>query len=175
MKNVPSNEKQRYGKKIWFIFLSLIWFSTARMAIVSTLPRFGYDQLWIKVKGKSHIAFGVRCCHDALLALAEELGVASNSYEVCIGGYGNTKSSIRKEIQKPNDAEVLTPGLMSCNETRFFWVSWANGLIEMGQGLTVGLRRFLYWKDSNPRFNVTAIGISGWNQEDEWEFNHDDG
>jgi len=147
---------------------------SAQNAFVKTPARFGFDTLWLRQVQKTNVVFGVRTCNDAILALSEEMEKVSNSYEVVIGGYGNKRSDIRSNVQSDAVARMDTPDIVSCNETRFFWVSWDGGLIEVGLGLRVGQRRFLFWKDLSPR-NVTAVGFTGWDKENDWEFTHNDG
>ncbi|ELU12988.1 hypothetical protein CAPTEDRAFT_69653, partial [Capitella teleta] len=67
--------------------------------------------------------------------------------------------------------EVETPDVMHCNETRYFWISWKNGVIEVGRGLVVGNRVFMvWWKDPEP-YKVNGIAIStGFGAEGKWKF-----
>ena len=145
------------------------------MAFTWTPKRFGYGPLWITERQKSSFQFGVHTCNDALLALTSMYGSTSLSYELVIGGWGGAWSSIRKVVQSAeNKVRVSTPDLMHCNETRYFWTSWEGGVIEVGRGLVVGDRMFMRWVDPDPH-NVTAVGISGWNKENRWEFSHTQG
>ena len=146
----------------------------AQIAFVKTPARFGFDTLWLRQVQKSSVVFGVRTCNDAILALSEEMQQVSNSYEIIIGGYSNQRSEIRPNVQTVPVTWLDTPDILSCNETRFFWVSWEGGVIEVGLGLRVGQRRFLFWKDLSPR-NVTAVGFSSWDKENDWEFTHNEG
>ena len=147
----------------------------ARMAIATTPPVNAYTTLWLLQSQKSYVKFGVKACNDALLALSAQMDSSIFTYEVVIGGYNNTQSDIRPGYsQTPPSISASTPGILSCNETRYFWVSYEGGLIEVGRGLELGQRRFLHWKYENPHA-VTAIGFSGWDVEDEWEFSHTEG
>lgn len=44
--------------------------------------------------------------------------------QVFIGGWSNSKSVIRKNRTKPDVAEADTPGILSADETRGFWIRW---------------------------------------------------
>ena len=144
------------------------------MAIATTPAYFSYNTLWLLQSQKSYVMFGVKACNDALVALCAQMDTSNFTYEVVIGGYNNTQSDIRPGYYQPPSISASTPGILSCTETRYFWVSYEGGLIEVGQGLDLGQRRFLHWKYEIPH-TVTAIGFSGWDVEDEWEFSHTEG
>ena len=62
--------------------------------------------------------------------------------------------------------------ILHCNETRYFWVSWDDGLIEIGRGTVVGEDRIIGRLFEN-KLNIMSIGFSGWRNEGEWFFpNH---
>lgn len=42
--------------------------------------------------------------------------------QVFLGGWGNSKSVIRKNRAKPDVAEAETPGILSGDESRGFWI-----------------------------------------------------
>jgi len=144
------------------------------MAIATTPATFSYNTLWLLQSQKSYVKFGVKACNDAFLALSAQMDHSNFTYEVVIGGYNNTQSDIRPGYYQAPSISASTPGILSCTETRHFWVSYEGGLIEVGYGLELGQRRFLHWKYENPH-TVTAIGFSGLDVEDEWEFSHTEG
>jgi len=144
------------------------------MAIATTPATFSYNTLWLLQSQKTYVKFGVKACNDALLALSAQMDSSTFTYEVVIGGYNNTQSDIRPGFSQTPSISASTPGILSCTETRYFWVSYEGGFIEVGQGLDLGQRRILDWKYENPH-TVTAIGFSGWDAEDEWEFSHTEG
>ena len=66
--------------------------------------------------------------HDVHIALAPddlyEPGVNEQDvYEVVIGGWGNTKSAIRRGNQGRELASAETPSIISADEWRGFWIS----------------------------------------------------
>ncbi len=69
--------------------------------------------------------------------------------------------------------EELTPGLLSCDETRYFWVIWKDQFLEVGQGQIVGNQRFMHWQDDQHRYDVTAATIYTGDvvQPATWRFN----
>ena len=63
-----------------------------------------------------------------------------------------------------------TPDIVSNQELRAFWISWANYRLMVGYGAAIGKNMFLDYQESEP-YPVTAISIStGWGAEGEWEF-----
>ena len=159
---------------MFFLSSSVNVLLPARMVFAWTPDSFGYHHLWMTEREKTSFQFGIRTCNDALLALTQTYGYTSNGYEVVIGGFGGGKSVIRKPAQGTDRVEAETPDITHCEETRYFWVSWEGGAIEVGRGLVVGDRIFMRWVDPDP-YAITAIGISGWNKENSWEFSHNEG
>ena len=86
------------------------------------------------------------------------------------GGWSNTKSVIRDGKQGAEKFSAETPNILSCNESRAFWLSWAGGNIEMGTGdVPGGSVSILSWQDSTPR-PVNAISVtSGWGAAATWQ------
>lgn len=39
-------------------------------------------------------------------------------------------------------AVTETPDVITCDEVKYFWVSWNSGVIQIGSGLTPGRNRF---------------------------------
>lgn len=132
-----------------------------------------YDTLWLLQSQKSYVKFGVKTCNDAILALSANMTTSINTWEVVIGGYNNTQSDIRPGFGQPPAVSTSTPAILNCSETRHFWVSYEGGFVEVGQGTELGQRRFISWKFENPH-KVDAIGFSGWDKENEWEFIHNE-
>lgn len=57
-----------------------------------------------------YVQFRVRSPNDAHIALTTAAAEVDPMYEIFIGGWGNSKSIIRKNRTKPEVAEVPTPG-----------------------------------------------------------------
>ena len=53
-----------------------------------------------------------------------------------------------------------TPGILSCSEGRWFWVSWRDGLIEVGKGIEPGLDMIMFWQDPSGGHEVQSVGVS---------------
>ena len=61
-----------------------------------------------------------------------------------------------------------TPNITSCDEYRSFWISWADGNINVGFGAIVGFSEFMFWQDPEPNA-VAYLSISGWANDGDWE------
>ena len=121
---------------------------------------------------RDSVAFKARACSDVHVGLALYSGISAvNMYEVVFGGWNNSKSAIRSSMQQtPPEKEKEDRDVLSCTESRMYWVSWPQGRIAMGRGTEVGQREILNWED--PNFHeVNAISISNWyGFNGTWEF-----
>src|SRR5688572_11265921 len=116
------------------------------------------------VLSQNSVVFRVQACRDAHLALSEVFNnVQIRTYEIIIGGYGNTQSFIRDYDTGTEVLKLDTPNIMDCNNSKAFWAKWeTSGRITVGQGAVIGNSVFLDWVDTEKRiFHV--ITISTWN------------
>ncbi|XP_062588860.1 uncharacterized protein LOC134250513 [Saccostrea cucullata] len=138
-------------------------------------PEYKYhylDDFSTFIRKEKHIKFEVMGCNDAHLILSKNRNDTVDSYEIVLGGWGDTQSAIRTRKQGNTMANAFHSPL-SCNTSRSFWVSWDNGTIMAGEGQVVGNGTFMKWTDPNPH-GVNFIGISSWNTaETHWKFNKD--
>lgn len=118
---------------------------------------------WLGFKSsQKSLKFETRACEDARIILSSGVtGLAA--YEVIIGSANNTRSTIVRYdyegVLYDTVAEEDTPGVLDCSETRYFWMSWNNGLLELATGSSNG-RRLVDWKDDSPR-SVSAVALRG--------------
>ena len=96
--------------------------------------------------------------------------------QVVIGGWENTKSVIRVYPQDPVFMdEASTPGILSCDESRHFWIAWAKDFIRVGTGSVVYDAEILSWESSDVK-SIKSISISsGTSYDGLWQFAVDDG
>ena len=66
----------------------------------------------------------------------------------------------RKTKDGPALVKANTPRILDPNNYRPFWISWANGRVTVGEGLTVGEQTFLDYVDTSP-VEVHYISLSG--------------
>ena len=144
---------------------------SGRWVSTTTPNAYRYNHLWATVDDRSSLTFRVRACNDAHLALASVLGDTSyHTYEVVIGASSNQYSVIRNMTLQNNLMAAHTPDILSCDESRPFWLSWAGGLIQVGRGTRVSVDRFIEWQETEP-YPTNAVAIStGWGATGEWQF-----
>nr|XP_016927675.1 C3 and PZP-like alpha-2-macroglobulin domain-containing protein 8 [Drosophila suzukii] len=110
--------------------------------------------------------FKVRSPKDAHLALTPAPEENGPIFEIFLGGWENTKSVIRKDRQKPEVAEVPTPGILDAGEFRGFWVRWYDNVITVGREGDAAA--FLSY-DAGTLFPVNFVGIcTGWGASGSW-------
>lgn len=87
--------------------------------------------------------------------------------QIFLGGWGNTKSVIRKNRTKPDKVEIETPNILNGGEFRGFWVRWDSGIISAGrEGEAIP---FLSWADPEP-FPIAFFGVcTGWGATGSWK------
>lgn len=125
----------------------------------------------LDITGQTSIVFQVMNCNDAHVALSQTKGDdAHNTYEIVLGGWGNTQSVIRDCKQCHNFATAHTNHFDSCQTYRTFWISWANGVIKVGRESLVGHNMFMSWRDPTPHpVNYIAFA-TGWGAVGKWKF-----
>lgn len=70
----------------------------------------------------------MRAANDAHLALSGAPHDGEPIIEIFLGGWGNTKSVIRRNKTKPEKAENSTPNILNAGEYRGFWIRAQNGV-----------------------------------------------
>ena len=73
-------------------------------------------------------------------------------------GTDNTEITKRNGDSYTSCKTVKTSGLLNKYTFRPFWVSWANNIISVGQGSSVGDHRFI-WCNADPGFAVSAVSV----------------
>jgi hypothetical protein len=119
--------------------------------------------------------FRVKADSDAKFRLLSAPGnVRAPSYEVEIGSAGNTKTALHiRSVGGEIVVEHDTPGILSANEWRPFWVSWTSGTVKFGKGDIVGENIVINVQDPQPHYrnHIQSIAVAtGSNTRAEWEF-----
>ena len=124
----------------------------------------------------TRLAFSVMICTDAHVLLSTDASSwrsGTNMYEIVIAGWSNTRSVIRKAKQGAEFAKI-THSPLSCGDFRNFYVSWKNGIIEVGalvgnprQPGTTMDEPFMTYTDPSA-FHVNHAWVAGWSQRGSW-------
>lgn len=94
------------------------------------------------------IQFEAKAANDiTVLISSDKLDTTSGIYEIVIGGWKNTKSTIRTEIQGIERASNLSPGMCTKDEFIPYWIGLLNGQIGVGTGERPGFNKILAWKN----------------------------
>ncbi|XP_046388983.1 uncharacterized protein LOC124157929 isoform X1 [Ischnura elegans] len=112
------------------------------------------------------LRFRVKAANDAHVALTTGPSESEPIYEIFLGGWGNTKSALRRDRQKPDKAEAETPNVVTADEEREFWIKWNDGTIQVGHGGQAS--PFLEYADPDP-FPIGHYGVrTGWGATGQW-------
>lgn len=142
----------------YLIFLTLLF--SVQTFVAQTPKLYSYDFAWYNLPGRTSVVFKIKACGDAYVALSMYTGVTStDTYEVVIGGFNNKRSEIRMEPGGQHVAEADTAEILSCSESRAFWISWDNNEVLVGKGASVGYEVFLAWREVNPH-PVEGVSIA---------------
>ncbi|XP_038066137.1 uncharacterized protein LOC119736183 [Patiria miniata] len=121
------------------------------------------------------VRFAVRANNDAHIALTGQNADSAFMYEIVIGGWGDTRSVIRRRKQGANLATVPSESTGWLDEETFmdFWVSATPGTSTADLTIAVGrgsdTAPFMSYVDSSP-LPVTYVGFSLYNSVGEFEF-----
>lgn len=126
------------------------------------------DELSTYIRQEKYIQFDIKGCNDAHFILSEHRNDSFSSYEIVIGGWGNTQSVIR-DCKQCISMATASHSPLYCTEFRPFWVSWGSGTIRVGEGREMGTGTFMEWSDptSHP---VNFLGFSSWSSMMSWRY-----
>jgi hypothetical protein len=133
-----------------------------------TVPNYFqyYDVgLRLDLSAAKSIVFEAKAERNIFIALTQfkDTYAQDKMYEVLIGGFGNTKTQMRRTIYAgaPVLADVSTPSILDPNSFRPFWLSWADGKIRFGKGTVVGEQVVAEYTDPKP-IPIYHLAIAGW-------------
>ena len=94
--------------------------------------------------GRTHVKFRARANNDVHLALTkyDSTSSAGTAYYIIIGGWSNTRSTIRFGL---GTVECVYTSHTPLSRTYFdeFWISWTGNYVLVGSGSTIGSGTFL--------------------------------
>lgn len=79
----------------------------------------------------THFNVAVKAHNNAHIALSSGPHDMAEMTEIVIGGYQNSRTWISTSKMGEPVASAETAGILSWDEFRSFWVSWANGVIQV--------------------------------------------
>ena len=88
-----------------------------------------------------------------------------------------TLDNFRESVYGPNVVSVPSPGIMSCDRFRHFWLLWDDEGVKVGRGHIPG-RYFLmgHKKNIDHPQKILSVGLStGWGAAAEWEMSNTEG
>lgn len=95
------------------------------------------------------------------LLLQGDVEVFAN--QIYLGVENNTKSGVRSGFSPQPIVEAQTAGILNCNISTGFWISWNGTERRVGSGSIVSLNTFLTWVDDSWSL-VSTIGFSNAHQ-----------
>ncbi|XP_065203148.1 uncharacterized protein LOC135833330 [Planococcus citri] len=119
------------------------------------------------------LTFKVKAKRDALIIFSPTNEPAKNGqqvFEVVLGGYGNTRSTIRTTPKGGEEISYNETNIVSSEKWNHFWIRInSNGsLIEVGKNNSDGSSAIMTFK-TKPR-TIKYYGFSSWNYENEVEW-----
>ncbi|KAJ7398113.1 C3 and PZP-like alpha-2-macroglobulin domain-containing protein 8 [Pitangus sulphuratus] len=136
---------------------------------ISTPNKYEYQYMQ-KPAQMSHFDIAVKAHNDAHLALSSGPHDMAEMTEIVIGGHQNSKTWISTSKMGEPVASRDTPGILSWDEFRSFWISWKNGVIQVGHGTRVLNESIIVEWTVPRRLEVKYIGFStGWGSMGEFK------
>lgn len=138
---------------------------------ISTPDQYRYrflTEYGIPSPNRTAITFKVRACNDAHVTLRPS---DREPLEIVLGGWANSRSCLRTEIQGPCLSEYVGD-ILDCDDFRTFNVYWGNGRIKVGKSTSFcDAREVILDLRVNNSLPDVEIGIStGYGASGEWIF-----
>ncbi|XP_029002338.1 C3 and PZP-like alpha-2-macroglobulin domain-containing protein 8 [Betta splendens] len=130
-----------------------------------------YEYQYVKKPARmSQFQVAVKTHNDAHFALSASPHDSAEMLEVVLGGRQNTRSWISVGKMGEPLVSAATPGILSWDEFRSFWISWKGGAVQVGHGSHPSNESvILHWSGQIPG-QVHHIGFStGWGSVGEFK------
>ncbi|XP_066983196.1 uncharacterized protein [Macrobrachium rosenbergii] len=120
------------------------------------------------------IRFQVKAPHDAAICLStDNEEEPEDMYEIFIGCWEDGNYSGIRRHKHDDVCRVETPGILSDDEFRSFWIKIQHGVVKVGR--RGEKHAFMSYTDPESLLHVTWYGFStGWGAAGEWIFPDDD-
>ena len=72
---------------------------------------------------------------------------------------------------------LMTPNILKCNITQFFWISWDDSSVQFGKGRFPGnFNSLTYQERDGPAYEIRAVGLSSAEMSDiTWQYSSVEG
>nr|XP_015220823.1 PREDICTED: C3 and PZP-like alpha-2-macroglobulin domain-containing protein 8 [Lepisosteus oculatus] len=130
-----------------------------------------YEYQYVKKPGRmTGFVVAVKAHNDAHVALSASAHDTAEMVEIVIGGHQNTGTWISLGKMGEPVASAGTPGILSWDEFRSFWISWGGGRVQVGHGAQPSdASAIVEWGGVSPG-QVRHIGFStGWGSAGEFK------
>ncbi|XP_054646446.1 C3 and PZP-like alpha-2-macroglobulin domain-containing protein 8 [Dunckerocampus dactyliophorus] len=130
-----------------------------------------YEYQYVKKPAKmNQFQVAVKTHNDAHFVLSPTPYDSAEMIEIVLGGRQNSRSWISLGKMGEVLVSVPTPGILSWDEFRSFWISWKGGLVQVGHGLyQSNASVILQWSGTTPS-QIRHIGFStGWGSVGEFK------
>ncbi|XP_072260760.1 C3 and PZP-like alpha-2-macroglobulin domain-containing protein 8 isoform X2 [Pyxicephalus adspersus] len=136
---------------------------------ISTPNKFEYQYVQ-KPQRMTHFDLTVKAHNDAHVALSSGPHDMAEMIEIVIGGQQNSKTWITTSKMGEPVASANTAAILSWDEFRAFWISWKNGLIQVGHGTKGSNDSIIVEWAAAKQPDVKFIGFStGWGSMGEFK------
>ncbi|KAI7791344.1 C3 and PZP-like alpha-2-macroglobulin domain-containing protein 8 isoform X1 [Triplophysa rosa] len=130
-----------------------------------------YEYQYVKKPAKvTHIQVSVKSHNDAHIALSPTAHDNTDMVEIVLGGRQNSRSWISQGKMGEPVASTPTPGILSWDEFRSFWISWREGGVQVGHGLEPSSETVILQWAGPLSAHVRHVGFStGWGSVGEFK------
>ncbi|KAM4629689.1 C3 and PZP-like alpha-2-macroglobulin domain-containing protein 8 isoform 2-T2 [Polymixia lowei] len=130
-----------------------------------------YEYQYVKKPAKmTQFQVAVKTHNDAHFALSTSPHDSAEMLEIVLGGRQNTRSWISLGKMGEPLVSAPTPGILSWDEFRSFWISWKGGVVQVGHGLQPSNESLIVQWTGPLVGQVRHIGFStGWGSVGEFK------
>ena len=122
------------------------------------------------VTDRKDTVFGLTVCQDAVVWVGEYAGShLSNSVKFLLGENQNSLFTLTNT--SGHEVSVGASGELSCEEERYFWISWRDEMVAVGRGVYPGTDVIVSIKEATAS-GLSAVFYDTENQTAQWDF-HD--
>ncbi|XP_051551444.1 C3 and PZP-like alpha-2-macroglobulin domain-containing protein 8 [Myxocyprinus asiaticus] len=143
-------------------YTNSVFFCPNERIHISTPNKYEYQ--YVKKPDKvMHMQVAIKSHNDAHIALSPTARDSTEMVEIVLGGRQNSRSWISRGKMGEPVASAPTPGILSWDEFRSFWISWRERGVQVGHGIEPSSETLiLQWTGPIPA-QVRYIGFStGW-------------